>query len=132
MTRACDVFVVDDERVVGDAIALVLRPEGLQVESAPDAESALAHPALAACRLVLCDLMLPGKSGLDAVRAIRALRPGLPIVVITGYPTPAQEDLARAAGATAFLPKPFDDSELLTLVRRVLASTDAAEEERKP
>ncbi len=132
MTRPCDVLVVDDERVVADAVGLVLRAEGLEVAGAADAETALAHPALAECQLVLCDLMLPGQSGLEAVRLIRARRPGLPIVVITGYATVAQQDLALAAGATAFLAKPFDDSELLTLVRRVLAPTDAAREERKP
>jgi CheY-like chemotaxis protein len=47
--------------------------------------------------------------------------------MITGYATGAQEELVLAAGATAFLPKPFDESELLTLVRRVLSS--AAPEE---
>ena len=41
--------------------------------------------------------------------------------MITGYATPAHEELVLAAGATAFLPKPFDESELLTLVRHVLA-----------
>ena len=132
MTGRCDVLVVDDEPVVADAIRLVLGDAGLEVAAVPDAETALAHPALELCRLVICDLMLPGLSGLDALRAIRARRPGLPIVMTTGYATPEQEDLLLAAGATAFLPKPFDDSELLTLVRRALAPTDVAGEERTP
>ena len=132
MTRPFDVLVVDDEPVVAAAIRLVLGAEGLEVAAAPDAESALAHPALATCRLVICDLMLPGQSGLEALQEMRARRPQLPIVMITGYATPAQEELALAAGATAFLPKPFDDSELLTLVRRALTPADAAGEERIP
>jgi CheY-like chemotaxis protein len=132
VTRPAEVLVVDDEPVVTAAIRLVLGAEGLEVTAVPDGESALVHPALATCRLVLCDLMLPGQSGLETLRSMRARRPELPIVMITGYATPAQEELALAAGATAFLPKPFDDSELLTLVRRVLTSTDAAGEERSP
>jgi DNA-binding response OmpR family regulator len=132
MTGRCDILVVDDEPVVVDAIRLVLGDEGLEVAGFPDAETALAHPALERCRLVICDLMLPGFSGLDALRAIRARRPGLPIVMTTGYATPEQEDLLLAAGATAFLPKPFDDAELLALVRRVLPRTDVAGEERRP
>jgi CheY-like chemotaxis protein len=132
VTARCDVLVVDDEPVVADVVRLVLGAAGLVVTAAPDAETALAHPALGDCRLVLCDLMLPGLSGLDALRALHARRPGLPIVMTTGYATPEQEELALAAGATAFLPKPFDDSELLTLVRRVLSPASAAGEERKP
>ena len=132
MNDASCVLVVDDEPVVVDSIRLVLGAEGLTVAAVPDAESALAHPTLDRCRLVLCDLMLPGLSGLDALRIMRERRPELPIIMITGYATPAHEDLVLAAGATAFLPKPFDATELLTLVRRVLASADAAREERKP
>jgi CheY-like chemotaxis protein len=132
MTPRCEVLVVDDEPVVTDAVRLVLREEGLAVTAVPDAETALAHPDLPRCRLVICDLMLPGRSGLEALEAMRARRPDLPIVMITGYATPAQEETALAAGATAYLPKPFDESELLTLVRRVLSPTDVAAEEPHP
>jgi DNA-binding NtrC family response regulator len=132
MSRSCDVLVVDDEPVVADAIRLVLAQEGLAITSVGDAESALAHPDLDRCRLVICDLMLPGRSGLEALAEMRARRPTLPIVMITGYATSAQEERVMAAGATAFLPKPFDESELLTLVRRVLPKTDAALEEPNP
>jgi DNA-binding NtrC family response regulator len=132
MTPRCDVLVVDDEPVVVAAVRMVLADEGLAVVTVPDAESALSHPALDECRLVICDLMLPGRSGLEALHAMRARRPQLRIVMITGHATPANEDLVLAAGATAFLPKPFDESELLTLVRHVLAQSDVAGEEQKP
>jgi DNA-binding NtrC family response regulator len=132
MTPRCDVLVVDDEPVVVAAVRMVLADEGLAVVTVPDAESALTHPALDECRLVICDLMLPGRSGLEALHAMRARRPQLRIVMITGHATPANEDLVLAAGATAFLPKPFDESELLTLVRHVLAPSDVAGEEQKP
>jgi len=132
MTDRCDVLVVDDEPVVSDAIRLVLGHAGFEVTAVTDAAAALAHPALDGCRLVICDLMLPGRSGLDLLQAMRVRRPGLPIVMTTGYATPEQEELILTAGATAFLPKPFDDSELLTLVRRVLSQASAAAEERKP
>jgi two-component system, LuxR family, response regulator FixJ len=132
VSEACDVLVIDDEPVVGDAIRLVLRDAGLRVTSVLDAETALAHPALDACRVLICDLMLPGLSGLDALAAVHARRPRLPVVLTTGYVTPDEERKALAAGALAFLPKPFDDSELLTLVRRALERADAAAEEPSP
>ncbi|HVP14328.1 MAG TPA: response regulator, partial [Terriglobales bacterium] len=87
MSARGQVLVVDDEPVVTSAIRLVLRAEGLEVASAPDGESALAHPALSDCRLVICDLMLPGRSGLEVLAELRARRPELPIVMITGYAT---------------------------------------------
>lgn len=132
MTEHVDVLVVDDEPVVTDAVRLVLRHAGYTVATVPDAESALGHRALDTCRLVICDVMLPGHSGLEALQVMRERRPGLPIVMITGYATPEQEELARAAGATAFLPKPFDESELLTLVRHVLGHGAVAGEVPNP
>lgn len=132
MNGGWDVLVVDDEPVVCDAIGRVLGPEGVRVAVAPSAEAALAHAALATCRLVVCDLMLPGKSGLDLARAIRARRPGLPIVVISGYATRENEERALGAGATAFLAKPFDIAELLDLVRRSLGSPNVAGKENEP
>ena len=132
MTDRCDILVVDDEPVVSDAIRLILGYAGFAVTAVPDAETALAHPALDGCRLVICDLMLPGLSGFDALQAMRVRRPRLPIVMTTGYATPEQEEIVLTAGAAAFLPKPFDESELLTLVRRALSQAEAADEERKP
>lgn len=132
MNARWDILLVDDEPVVGDAVRLVLGAEGWKVAHAVDGESALEHPAFAECRLVLCDLMLPGASGLEVVRAMRRRRPELPIVLITGYATPASAASAAEAGATAFLPKPFDDTELLTLVRHVLERAAVAREEGRP
>jgi DNA-binding NtrC family response regulator len=132
MSDHVDVLVVDDEPVVTDAVRRVLGDAGYSVAAVADAERALAHPALDHCRLVICDLMLPGQSGLDALGAMRVRRPGLPIVMITGYATPEQAELAHAAGAAAFLPKPFDASELLTLVRHVLDRGGVAGEVPNP
>ncbi len=129
MNGRWDVLVVDDEPVVCDAIRLVLGDEGLAVACVADADSALAHPALATCRLVLCDVMLPGRSGPEAVRALRRRRPDLPIVLITGYATAGSAERSAAAGATAFLAKPFDDTELLDLVLHILGPKGVATKE---
>ena len=128
MNPAIDVLVVDDEPVVGDAVRLVLEDAGLRVARARDGESALAHPAFAECRMVLCDVLLPGMSGLDVLRAMRERRPNLPIVIITGYATAGTADRTLEAGASAFLAKPFDDRELLELVRRVLGFANVPRE----
>jgi len=125
----CDVLVIDDEPVVREAVRRVLEADGLHVATADDATSGLRHPALAACRLVLCDVMLPDRSGIDVLRELAHARPDLPVVLITGYATPDLAERAREAGAAAFLAKPFEAFELTECVRRAL-ETRAPREER--
>lgn len=121
MTDVWDVLVVDDEPVVREGIRLILRASGYRVAIVADAESALDHPALVACRIVLCDLMLPGLSGIELLQKLRLARPGLPVVMITGYGTAENEARALEAGVSGFLPKPFTEGELLDAVRGALA-----------
>ncbi|HXH29016.1 MAG TPA: response regulator [Candidatus Polarisedimenticolia bacterium] len=125
----CDVMVIDDEEVVRAGIRKVLESEGLGVTDCADAATALAHPDLPRCRLVLCDLMLPDRSGTDLMRDLLQRRPGLPVVLITGYATLAEADRARDAGAFDFLPKPFEASELMHVVRRALTGASRAARE---
>jgi DNA-binding NtrC family response regulator len=131
MSARWDVLVVDDEPVVRDAVTRVLTEEGLRVACVASGEDALAHEALAECRLVICDLMLPGMPGLELMSAIRLRRPGTPILAITGYATGEVAARAASAGATTFLAKPFDHDELLDQVRRVLERTDVAGKETR-
>jgi DNA-binding NtrC family response regulator len=122
-----DVLVVDDEAVVRQGVTRILTSHGYTVAEAPDARSALDHPALGDCRLVLCDLMLPDGSGLLLLREIRVRHAGLPVVMITGYATPESLAQADQAGVAGLLPKPFDEEELIALVERVLGA-----EEKEP
>lgn len=121
----CDVLVIDDEPVVRDAARRVLEANGLRVATADDAASGLAHPGLAACRLVLCDLMLPDRSGIEVLNEVARRRPALPVLVITGYATADHASEARQAGAAGFLAKPFAASELMAAVRAALAGAPA-------
>lgn len=123
-----DVLVIDDEPVVRDAVQRVLAAHGFHVETADDAAAGLAHPALATCALVLCDLMLPDRSGMDVLRELAQRRPDLPVVLITGYATPDHAARARAAGAADFLAKPFEVKELVETVRRALKQPSGVEE----
>ncbi|HET7292698.1 MAG TPA: response regulator [Vicinamibacteria bacterium] len=128
MAGSWDVLIVDDEAVVRDGVSRVLASEGLRVAAAEDGRSALAHEALGSCRLVLCDLMLPDMAGLDVLRALRTRRPGVAVVVITGYATAGHMAQALEAGATGFLPKPFDETELMAAVRHALGGVGPGEE----
>jgi len=127
----CDVMVVDDEQVVRAGVRDVLGVYGLRVATAKDSVSALAHPALDRCRLVLCDLVLGDDSGLELIGRLKQRRPQMLVISITGYATREQKALARSAGADGFLAKPFDESELIGVVRAALESTERAEEEER-
>jgi two-component system response regulator QseB/two-component system response regulator TctD len=96
------------------------------VATAPDAESALSHSAAATCRMAMCDLMLPDRSGIQVLRSLKGARPDLPVVMITGYATSENHELALEAGAADFLAKPFEESELLAVVRRSLGEDDVS------
>jgi DNA-binding NtrC family response regulator len=132
MSGDWDVLVVDDEPIVCASIRMVLEARGFRVATVADGHSALAHPAADECRLVLCDLMLAESSGLDVLHALHRRRPKLPVVMITGYATAESAVQATQAGAAGFLPKPFDETELVNLVRDALQPADAAREEERP
>lgn len=117
-----DILVIDDEQVVRDGIRRILELRGLRVATAADGGEALAHPALGHCRVVFCDLVLPDLSGLVVIDEIRKARTDLPVILITGYATIEQVDKAREAGASSFLAKPFEESELVAAVEAALGS----------
>ena len=132
MTSAWDVLVVDDEAVVRDGVRLVLEDAGLRVAAAEDLRQGLEFASAHDCRLVLCDLMLPDGPGFQLVQALRQLRPDLPVVLITGYPTSENAVRAIEAGASDFLPKPFTESELLAVVQRALEPARALPRRSSP
>ncbi|HET6278855.1 MAG TPA: response regulator [Candidatus Polarisedimenticolia bacterium] len=117
-----DILVIDDEPVVRDGMRRILELRGLRVATAADGNEALAHPALGQCRMVFCDLVLPDVSGLVVIDEIRKTRTDLPVILITGYATVEQVDRAREAGASSFLAKPFEESELVAAVEAALGS----------
>jgi CheY-like chemotaxis protein len=124
MKPSFDVLLVEDERVVREAAARILGPEGLSVDRTEDVSGALARLRAADHRIILCDLMLPGFSGFDLLARMASDRPHMPVVVITGYATIENALLAFKKGAFDFLPKPFDVPELLGVARRALACTE--------
>jgi CheY-like chemotaxis protein len=107
------VLVVDDESDIRQAVAEILADEGYQVAGASDGEEALAKVRAFHPQVVLLDLMMPGMSGWDFLRAQQGdpeLR-GIPVIVLSALGG------ERGVDAKAFIEKPFDLEELLTTVR---------------
>jgi PAS domain S-box-containing protein len=109
------VLVVDDEPVVRELALVSLRQAGFHAVGAADGEAAVAfvrdHPGTIAA--VVLDMVMPGGGGEQVLPRLRALRPGLPVVLSSGY-APTTE--GRLAGAAGWLPKPWGPSQLIEAV----------------
>ncbi len=122
------IFVVEDHPVMRDAYVQVLGEESdLELAgAAASAEEAISALAETPCDLVVTDLRLPGRTGIDLVRHLRVQRPGLPVVVISAHEEDAFARTARRAGAADFLSKRDLFATLFPTIRRLLAATGVA------
>lgn len=107
MNATRKVLVVDDDPVVGASIDRVLSAKGYAVISAADGAEALTRIANEDYDVVYTDIKMPGMSGLEVARRIKASRPWMPVVIITGYGTGDNELEAREIGTAGFLRKPL-------------------------
>ena len=114
------VLVVDDEADLLGTYERILRRLGYPVITAGTRAAALAALEAAPVGLVVADIRLPDGDGLDVVRAARDSRPSLPAIVVTGYASKAGRRDALAAGAAAYLAKPFSIPQLIATVQSVL------------
>ena len=113
------VYIVDDDEAVRDSMRLLLESCDIAVRDYPNADDFLkADASDMAC--LLLDLHMPGTSGVELLRQIRARGVTLPVIVISGRRDGALDAEFRAAGATALLAKPFNDEALLVMVRQAL------------
>jgi two-component system response regulator PrrA len=119
------VLVVDDETDFLATYERLLRRQGYDVVTATSRATGLAALAGELPHLVISDLRLPDGDGLDVVRAARAARDPVPVIVITGYPSDETRRAARAAGATTLLAKPFSAVALLAAISSSVDETGA-------
>jgi DNA-binding NtrC family response regulator len=111
---------VEDEPSLQLALGDALREQGWDVVPAGTVAMALEALATAELDLVLTDLRLPDGSGMEVLAAALRREPGLPVVVLTAYGSVDGAVAAIRAGAAEYLTKPFEDEQLLTMVRRHL------------
>lgn len=107
------ILIVDDEKSVLSSIERLLDRHGHEVLTAGRAEDALRRIEEVPPDAIVMDIRLPGMSGLDAFRRIRAEHPRLPVIIMTGYGTMDSAVEATKLGAFEYLIKPFDPDTLL-------------------
>jgi DNA-binding NtrC family response regulator len=114
------VLIVDDEEVLRDVLEVVLRREGFDIVSAASGEEALSMLDGEEVDLAILDVMLPGISGIDTLRAMRISNPHLPVIVITASSSIDGAIEAMKHGAFHYIPKPFKNDEVVLTVNKAL------------
>jgi DNA-binding NtrC family response regulator len=128
---ATSVLVVDDDDAVGLSLSALLKQAGHAPTWVSSAEAALATLEKKPFDLVISDVRMPGRSGLDLLRAVRQRWPGVPVVIITAHGTVPMAVEAMRDGAADFMLKPFARDEVLFVVKKAL-SLSAAERDAPP
>jgi two-component system, OmpR family, response regulator QseB len=113
-------LLVEDDHMIGETVVDVLRAEHFAVDWIKDGVSAQAVLRTQAYDLVLLDLALPGKDGLEVLRSLRAAKSRIPVLVATARDSVEQRIAGLDAGADDYVLKPYDLGELLARVRALL------------
>jgi len=111
--------VVDDNADAADSMAALLEIYGHEVKAVYTAEAGLAQVELLKPDLVLLDIGLPRISGYEVAQRIKAARPAIYVVALSGYGRPEDRQQAKAAGFDTHLVKPVDFDELRKLMDRI-------------
>ena len=122
------VLVVDDDASLAEMLGLVLRTEGFESRTVTSGDQALAAFRDYRPDLVLLDLMLPGKDGIDVCKEIRA-ESGVPIVMLTAKGDTIDVILGLESGADDYVVKPFKPKELIARIRARIRRFDTPAQE---
>jgi DNA-binding NtrC family response regulator len=127
-SSAGSVLIVDDEAEIRESLRTLLELEGYEVESASTGEEGLSRIGERTFDLVLLDVALPDRNGLDLLVDLRSIDPLMSVVMITAYGTVENAVRAMQAGAANFIQKPWDNEKLVADVRAAVARHRAEEE----
>jgi CheY-like chemotaxis protein len=120
------ILIIDDEKEMADTCARVLRALGFNCLVAYDSAKAFAMIDSERPALVVSDITLPTSDGFEIARYVRQIAPEIPVVLMTAYHTPDIARNAHAAGAAAYLRKPFLNAELVSTVKSLLGGDGKA------
>ena len=113
------VLIVEDSVSLTDALESVLKREKFTVEVAHDGEEGVAYAETGVYDVILMDVMMPVKSGIEATRELRAKKVNTPIIMLTALSEESDKIAGLDCGADDYITKPFSMSELLARIRAV-------------
>lgn len=118
------VLLIEDEPNIIEAISYLLSRDGWTVHTHSNGETAMDKVMQSVPELIILDVMLPGRSGYDILRDLRATpeTADVPVMMLTARGQARDRELAASLGATQFMTKPFSNAEVLDSVRTLAAS----------
>jgi two-component system, LuxR family, response regulator FixJ len=122
MKQTNEVFVVDDDPAVRDALTIALRAEGYRVEAFGDANALLGVVRMRSPAAIVLDVMLPDQSGLDILKSLKGEGYPAPIVLISGHGDIPMAVEGVKLGAYDFIEKPFSTDALLNQIKSAISS----------
>jgi two-component system, sensor histidine kinase and response regulator len=116
------VLIAEDERALAKALATTLEGQGLRAITVHHGDNALALARGLQPDVLVSDVMMPGKSGIEICRALKSdpTTASIPVILLTAKAQPEDREEGFAAGATEYLTKPFSPIELITLIHRII------------
>ncbi len=113
------ILVVDDDAIVIKSCRRILEAEGFEVTTVPSADEALEKIKSYDFDLVVMDVKMPKHDGIFLMREFKKNWPDIPIIVMSGYPTPETIADVLRLGAIQFIPKPFKPDEFMKSIKEV-------------
>ncbi len=122
------VLLIEDEPNIAEAIRFVLTRDAWQVETHDDGANAIEVIGQVSPDLLILDVMLPGKSGMDILKDLRDTPDlaGLPVLMLTARGQSKDREMAEQAGVNRFMTKPFSNAEVLDAVRALAAAASGS------
>jgi len=122
------VLLVDDEEQFVEVLAERLETRGFAVTKAFNGDEGVAKAKEAGCDVVILDVLMPGKSGIDTLREIKQMNPLIEVMMLTGHATIDTAIEGLKLGAYDYLMKPADTNDLVTKILRAYARKSEQEE----
>jgi FixJ family two-component response regulator len=125
------ILVVDDEQIVHESVRRILEDQSYRVDGALRVDQALEKLVNQSYDIVLTDLMMPERNGIEVVEAVARDHPNTGVVVFTGFATVDSAVQTMKLGALDYLPKPFTPDELIEVTKRALDNTLKSRRDRE-
>jgi YesN/AraC family two-component response regulator len=124
-------LVVDDEQIVLESVRRILEEQGFKVDTASRIDQAVDLLKMTKYDLVLTDLMMPDRSGMELIEAVASEYPDTGVIMFTGYPTVDSVRESMKLGALDYLPKPFTPEELVEVTDRALGKVFSSRRDKE-
>src|SRR2546426_5656840 len=130
MSDPATLLIADDDPGLRESLERTLTREGYGVILAPDGNAALERLQAGGVDLVLTDLKMPGLSGIELLRAVKAIAADVDVILLTAFGTVEEAVRAMKEGAYDFLTKPFQRAQLMRLIRQALERRELIQQNR--